>query len=596
MRVLAPSAVKRRACCSFVAVIAACLASSVASAQTPPTARVAVPTLTTAPAARSADSVLGTAETPSLAALREAERAAEQPRDTADTVAVAARRDGAALDEAGLPPELAGRLQMPALPFRMTTRMVRELGLFRTDSRARRLAQRWTVLAGRYRTRMQQSLAAEGMPTALLWVAAAESAFDPRAESSAGAAGLWQFMPDTARSFGLRVDTWVDERRDPEHSTRAAVRYLRDLHARLGSWELAFAAYNMGYTNLLRSIRKYNTNDFDTLATLEAGLPWETAHYVPRILSLAVAAQNPGVFEITTTAPEAPVTWEDVEVQRSLPLAAIAREGQVSEATLRELNPALLRSRTPPPSPQTPFVLHVPLGRGATVRSAVAGIETPATRSYVLRHGETLDEVATRFGTRAPQVLSLSGLANDRGVGPGTLLLLPDRAPAAERAAVAPVVPFDAALAAMTPPGGTRRAWLRVTSGDTLAAVARALQVLPDDLARWNNLDPHARVHGEMWLQAFVSRAPDDTARTFTDAEVTLDDRAGDAFHDRSVAAAGQVRVQVTAAADDTLASVAARYGSSPARLERINRRGQRDPLRPGETVVVYADPARAPR
>ena len=585
---------KRRARSLLLAVIATALAT-VASAQTPP-ARVAPPSRATAPEPRSADDVLGTAESPALTALREAERAADQARDTADTVATAARRDGAALDESGLPPELAGRLQMPALPFRMTTRMAREIGLFRTDSRARRLAQRWTALAGRYRTRLQQSLAAEGMPAALLWVAAAESAFDPRAESSAGAAGLWQFMPDTARSFGLRVDSWVDERRDPEHSTRAAVRYLRDLHDRLGSWELAFAAYNMGYTNLLRSIRKYNTNDFDTLATLEAGLPWETAHYVPRILALAVAAQNPGVFEIPAAAPEAPVTWEDVEVQRSLPLAAIAREADVAEATLRELNPALLRTRTPPPSAQTPFVLHVPPGRGAAVRSIVARLETPATRSYVLRHGETLDEVAARFGARAAQVLALSGLGSDRGVGPGTMLLVPDRAPALESAAAPPVIPCEASLAAMTPPDGTRRVWLRVSAPDALAGVARALRVPADDLARWNHLDPAARVHAEMWLQAFVTGDTDDTARTWAESEVTLDDRAADAFHDRAAAAAGQVRLQVTATADDTFATLAARYGTTPARLERINRRGQRDPLTPGETVVVYADPARASR
>lgn len=590
---LPPTVVKRSARSSFLGVIAVCLAAGAASAQTPPTARVAPPTRGTAPEPRSLDAILGTSESPALSSLREAERAADQ---AADTVADAARRDGATLDEASLPPELAGRLQMPALPFRMTSRMVRELALFRTDSRARRLAQRWTVLAGRYRTRLQQSLAAEGMPTALLWVAAAESAFDPRAESSAGAAGLWQFMPDTARSFGLRVDSWVDERRDPEHSTRAAVRYLRDLHSRLGSWELAFAAYNMGYTNLLRSIRKYNTNDFDTLATLEAGLPWETTHYVPRILSLAVAAQNPGVFEITTVPPEAPVTWEDVEVQRSLPLSAIAREAQVSESTLRELNPALLRNRTPPPSAQTPFVLHVPQGRGAAVRTGIARIETPATRAYVLRHGETLDEVAARFGTRTAQLLSLSGLSNDRGVGPGTMLLVPDRVPVTESAAAPREVAFDAALAAITPPEGARRVWLRVSSPDALAGVARALQVGADDLARWNNLDPHARVHSEMWLQAFVTRSPDDTARTYSEAEVALVDRASEGFHDRSVAAAGQVRLRVTAAADDTFASLAARYGTTPARLERINRRGQRDPLTPGETVVVYADPARATR
>lgn len=572
----------------LLGLIAFSLIGGVASAQSP--ARGA------APEPRSLDAILGARESDALAALREAERAAEQPRDTGDTVATAARRDGAVLDEASLPPEFAGRLQMPAVPFRMTTRMAREIGLFRTDSRARRLAQRWTVLAGRYRTRMQQSLAAEGMPTALLWVAAAESAFDPRAESAAGAAGLWQFMPDTARSFGLRVDSWVDERRDPEHSTRAAVRYLRDLHDRLGSWELAFAAYNMGYSNLLRSIRKYNTNDFDTLATLEAGLPWETVHYVPRILSLIVAAQNPGVFEISTVRPEAPVMWEDVEVQRSLPLSAIAHEAQVAESVLRELNPALLRSRTPPPNARMPFVLHVPQGRGAAVRTVIAGIEIPATRSYVMRHGETLDEVATRFGTHSPQVLALSGLTDDRGVRPGTMLLVPDRAPVTQAVLMPPTVPFDAALAALIPPEGAHRVWLRVSSGDALANVARALAVPTDDLARWNNLDIHARVHSEMWLQAFVQSAPDDTARTFAESEVTLDDRAADPFYDRAVAAAGQVRLRLTAAADDTFASLAARYGTTPARLERINRRGQRDPLTLGDTVVVYADPARASR
>lgn len=587
---------KRRARHWVFGALAVSLAAGAASAQTPPTARVGTPTRTTAPESRSADSILGTSEPATLAALREAERAADQPRDTADTVATAARRDGAVLDDSTLPPELAGRLQMPSLPFRMTTRMARELALFRTDSRARRLAQRWTALSGRYRTRLQQSLVAEGMPPGLLWVAAAESAFDPLAQSPAGAAGLWQFMPDTARSFGLRVDTWVDERRDPEHSTRAAVRYLRDLHDRLGSWELAFAAYNMGYTNLLRSIRKYNTNDFDTLATLEAGLPWETVHYVPRILSLAVAAQNPGVFEIPTAPLEAPVQWEDVEVARSLPITAIAQEAHVAESTLRALNPALLRSRTPPPVASAPFVLHVPMGRGATVMTAIARIETPATRTYVLRHGESLDEVASRYGTRTAQLLALSGLADDRAVRPGVELLVPDRAPAAAAVTVPPTVPFDGELAAMTAPEGTHRVWLRVALPDTLAGVAAALHVSADDLRRWNALDANARIPGEMWLQAFVSRAPDDSARTWSDAEVTVDDRAADAFHDRAATAAGQVRLRVTVAADDTFASIAARYGTTPARLERINRRGQHDPLAAGETLVVYADPARASR
>ncbi len=544
---------------------------------------------------RDVDAILGTAESPALAALREAERAADVHREGAETVASAARRDGAVLDDATLPPDLAGRLQMPALPFRMTTRMAREIGLFRSDPRARRLAQRWSALAGRYRARIQQDLAEEGMPTALLWVAAAESAFDPRAESSTGAMGLWQFMPDTARSFGLRVDSWVDERRDPEHATRAAARYLRDLHDRLGSWELAFAAYNMGYANLLRSVRKYNTNDFDTLASLEAGLPWETVHYVPRILALAVAAQNPGAFDIPPQAPEPAVAWEDIEVDRSVPVADIAREAGVGESALRDLNPALLRSRTPPAG-AIPFVLHVPQGRGAAVRGALARIEAPRSRSYVLRQGETLDEVASRFGLTQAQLLALSGLADERVVRAGTMLLVPDRTPGAARAESVPRVPFDAALASMEPPAGTQRVWLRVSSSDGLPGVAAALGVTPSALAAWNGLDPAARVHAEMWLQAFVRERPEATARTWGESDVELADRASEEFYDRAASALGQVRLRVRASADDTLASLAPRYGTSAARLERINRRGQHDPLAAGETVVVYADRARAPR
>jgi membrane-bound lytic murein transglycosylase D len=450
---------------------------------------------------------------------------------------------------------------MPALPFRMTSRMVRELALFRTDSRARRLAQRWTVLAGRYRTRIQQSLAAEGMPTALLWVAAAESAFDPRAESSAGAAGLWQFMPDTARSFGLRVDSWVDERRDPEHSTRAAVRYLRDLHARLGSWELAFAAYNMGYTNLLRSIRKYNTNDFDTLATLEAGLPWETTHYVPRILSLAVAAQNPGVFEITTNPPGSP---GDLGGRRGAALAPALRH-RPRGAGVR-VDAARAQPR-PPAQPHAPAERRrrpsccTSRGRGANGahRPSRASRRPPrAPTCCAMGRPSTRWPRASAPGPRrcsaSPGSATTAGWAGHPAAGARPR-------PVTERAAAAPEVPFDAALAAMTPPEGAPGVAAGDLPGHACRRGPRATGA-PDDLARWNNLDRHARVHGEMWLQAFVSRAPDDTARTWSDAEVALDDRASDAFHDRSVTAAGQVRLRVTAA--PTTPSPASRRATAP--------------------------------
>ena len=109
-------------------------------------------------------------------------------------------------------------------------------------------------------------------------------------------------MPEGARIYGLTVDRWIDERLDPERSTLAAARYLADLHTRFGSWELAFAAYNMGYGGLLSSIRKYNTNDFWELSRLESGMPLETALYVPKIVAMAIVARNRAVFGLDERA------------------------------------------------------------------------------------------------------------------------------------------------------------------------------------------------------------------------------------------------------------------------------------------------------
>ena len=129
---------------------------------------------------------------------------------------------------------------------------------------------------------MRRVLREQGLPEDLIWVSLVESGFDPAIRSPAGAAGLWQLMPDGARIYGLVVDRWIDERLDPERSTDAAARYLADLHRRFGAWELALAAYNMGYGGLLAAIRKYNTNDYWELSRFESGIPFETALYVPR--------------------------------------------------------------------------------------------------------------------------------------------------------------------------------------------------------------------------------------------------------------------------------------------------------------------------
>ena len=149
-----------------------------------------------------------------------------------------------------------------------------------------------------------------GLPRGLIFVAMIESRASPRARSrTKGAGGFWQFIPDVARGYGLEVSFWVDERRDLAKSTDAAAIYLGDLYHRFGSWELALAGYNAGFHAVLTSMLRFNTNDFWTLCQLEAGLPWETTEYVPKVLAVAIVERNQSAFG-----------FEDVPVESAPPL------------------------------------------------------------------------------------------------------------------------------------------------------------------------------------------------------------------------------------------------------------------------------------
>ena len=153
-------------------------------------------------------------------------------------------------------------LKLPDMPVRLDPRVVRYLEFYKTDPKGRSIMTSWLRRQGRYRALMETAMEQAHLPKALLYVSMIESSYDPHDRSHVGAVGLWQFLPEGARIYGLRVDHWVDERKDPEKATLAAMRYLGDLKARFGTWSLALAAFNAGYGAVLRSIHKYNSNDY----------------------------------------------------------------------------------------------------------------------------------------------------------------------------------------------------------------------------------------------------------------------------------------------------------------------------------------------
>ncbi|WP_434048232.1 MULTISPECIES: transglycosylase SLT domain-containing protein [Sorangium] len=249
-------------------------------------------------------------------------------------------------------------LAMPDLDVPLTRRTMRFVRFFAQSDEGRAVFQRRFRRAGAYREIVERSLREAGLPEDLLWVAAVESGFDPRAVSPAGAAGLWQFMPRTGEAYGLEQSEWIDARMSLTRATDAATAHLRDLYERFGRWDLALAAYNLGHEGLLRALsRVAAARDPEArgpigLAELaQAGaIPKETADYVPQIVAFAIVAANRARFglDLPDVAPLAPLDLGEVAVPPGTRLRTIARAAGVSAAVLREHNPELLRDRVPP--------------------------------------------------------------------------------------------------------------------------------------------------------------------------------------------------------------------------------------------------------
>lgn len=499
-------------------------------------------------------------------------------------------------------PDLAWlrQLVMPDIPVRWDGRVVRYLEYYKNNPRGRSMVQSWLRRSGRYGGSIRRVLREQSLPEDIVWLALVESGFDATISSPVGAAGLWQFMPEGARIYGLTVDRWIDERLDPERSTLAAARYLADLRQRFGGWELAFAAYNMGYGGLLASIRKYNTNDFWELSRLESGMPLETALYVPKIVAMAIVARNKAVFGCEDLELDPAVNFDKVAVGSGVSLRALALASGTSIDKLEELNPQMLASRAPPILPggkdDATWTVRVPAGaapRAAKTLGQFVDGDGKLDR-YSVRWGESLDDIAQRRGVARYALQNLNGIRRDESLRPGTVIFVPtsttadvDDAPTGKPVVVVPAQSFTYA--------DRERLFYRVVAGDTLRAVASVFTVSPDEIARWNAVDPSAALHDGMTLQIFTpkDKVPKDAlVLAEKDAQILASGTPEFVAHFESLR--GRSRLEVVAKQGDTWRTVAGRYGLSMGQMERINHRSRTSPLCEGDRCVVYVPTAKA--
>jgi membrane-bound lytic murein transglycosylase D len=488
---------------------------------------------------------------------------------------------------------------------RFEAHVIKYLEFYKDERRGRSIMASWLRKQGRYKALIEQALDKYGLPRFLLYVAMIESGFDPHDRSHKGAVGLWQFMPEGARIYGLRVDYWVDERQDPVRSTEAAARYLGDLKARFGSWHLALAAFNAGYGAVLRAMQKYNTNDYWELCRHEDGLPWETLLYVPKAIATALVGENKGFFGYEEVAADPPVSFDGVPVASSVSLASAARAIGIPVEDLARINPHLRRGRTPPLKPGETWELRLPAGTAERFSRSPESRGEPGSEklvAHVVRFGERIEDIAKQRGVSASLLRRINGLVSgddQAEIRTGVTLLVPerpDRQDHAERARPeppAPLTPEEIVIVAVPDKDavvpGKKRVFYRVIPGDSIWAIARFFKVRDADLMRWNNLDPEATLATKMVLDIWVDKDFDTSSAVLVDpARVRVVTTGSEEFFELVEALRGRRRQKVTCQSGDTWEKLAKRCGLTVSDLERINRVGRGTELRPGQTVVVY--------
>ncbi len=328
---------------------------------------------------------------------------------------------------------------------------------------------------------IREVFAEEGIPQDLAYVALVESAFKPTAYSRAKAKGVWQFISATGKRYGLAVDWWVDERGDPEKATRAAARYLKELHGLFGDWNLALAGYNAGEGKVLRAMKRYKTEDFWTLRGTR-GLRRETKNYVPLIHAAVVLAKAPERYGFTLTPDEEP-DFERVPIEGAIDLRVIAECAGEPVEDIRGLNPELRRLATPA---DRTFALRVPAGRGPAVSECVASLPPEKRvnfRRHVVRRGQTLAGIARASGVTAREIAEANKLPAARRLRPGTEIIIP--IPAKPRVAA---VRREAAAEPRESPDGRGPVRHRIQPGDTLVSIAAQYGTTVRDLQAWNRL------------------------------------------------------------------------------------------------------------
>lgn len=452
------------------------------------------------------------------------------------------------------------------VPIVLNASVESHLDYFNTKGRDR--FQLWLNRSGRYMPLMTQIFRENGLPEDLVFVSLIESGFNPYAYSRSHAVGAWQFMKGTGRKYGLRIDSYIDERRDVVKSTHAAAAYLKDLYAMFDSWPLALASYNGGEGRVGRAMKRTNTEDFWDLRATRHLHP-ETQNYVPKFMAATIIAKNPEKYGFAPKY-EKPLVYDEVTITRPTDLRVIAKVASVTYGELKHLNPELRQGVTP--LGYKAYRLKLPVGtRGVFEQNFSKLPEWSKTvwMRHTIRRGETLSSIARRFGTSTTALRDMNQLSGS-GIRAGATVLVP----------AGPDSPRYAGATARTerrPAASAGNPTYRVRRGDTLWAISREFDVPIGDLRAWNGLGRRGAIQAG---QRLLLQPDSDRSARVKAADLTTD----------ATPSVKPKRLTYRVKRGDTLWSLSRNFNVRISDIRTWNGLGRTGAIRSGQRLVLYVN------
>ena len=365
--------------------------------------------------------------------------------------------------------------------------------------RHRKNFEQWLSRSSRYLPMIQEHLREAGLPEDLAYLAMIESGYNERAYSRARAVGVWQFIKPTGRHYGLVINSYIDERRDPVKSTRAAVAYLSALYDEFGSWYLAVAGYNAGEGKIRRAIKRYKTTDFWEIAQGRY-LKLETKRYVPKLIAAIMISREPEKYGFTNIQYQPELAYDTVDVPRWTSIKAVSLACNMDSKELRSYNNELRKEFTPPD--RASYSIKVPVGYKELVEKNLPRVQAVVTTDYKthkVKNGETLNSICKKYGLTKTVILKSNNLRS-AGLKTGQRLR----------------IPYQTASYEMLPEGSVAKGYLaaessggnfvlhKIQPGETISELARLYSVPIHLIAAWNDIRDISRITAGQQLVFYV--------------------------------------------------------------------------------------------